>query len=199
MNMLPDEKNIQLPKPVLIGDISVEEALSKRKSVRIFSTKAVGLSELSQILWAAQGVTRDWGSRTAPSAGALYPLELFVVLSEGVFQYAPAKHQLLCLSRQDVIKALSKAALGQRCISEAPAIIVIAAVYERIEIKYGARAERYVKMEAGHAAQNILLQVLPLGMGAVPVGAFHDDQAIKVLGLPSGYTPLYLIPVGYIM
>ncbi len=192
------DKVIQLPKPASDGGISVEAALAKRESVRHFASSPLTPSLLSQILWAAQGITRDGGGRTAPSAGALYPLELYLALRDGFFHYIPRGHQLVHVSDHDFIDDLASVALGQQCIRESSAVVVIAAVYERIEQKYGRRGERYVKVEAGHAAQNILLQAVSQGIGAVPVGAFHDDDVRKVLSLPSDHEPLYLIPLGHI-
>jgi len=190
-------KVIQLPEPMFKGRVSVEEALSKRESIRHFTPEPLTPSVLSQVLWAAQGITRNWGGRTAPSAGALFPLELYLVLQEGFFHYVPRSHQLIRISDQNFIEDLTSAALGQQCIRESPAIIVITAVYERIERKYGKRGERYVKVEAGHAGQNILLQTVSLGLGAVPVGAFYDDRVKKALSLPVDQEPLYLIPLGH--
>lgn len=187
---------VELPSPVRKGKMSLEEVLNKRESVRSFSPQALTKQELSQLLWAAQGVTRNWGARTAPSAGALFPLEIYVVLKEGVFHYSPRNHHLVRTIEQDFRDILAQAALNQNCIREAPAIFIITAVYERTASKYGGRAERYVKMEAGHVAQNILLQATVLGLGAVPVGAFQDKQVQQALGLPSDHEPLYLIPVG---
>jgi SagB-type dehydrogenase family enzyme len=190
-------KVIQLPAPVLKGGVSVEEALAKRESIRHFAHEPLTPSELSQILWAAQGITRNWGGRTAPSAGALFPLELYLVLQEGFFYYSPHSHQLIRISDQNFIEDLTSAALGQQCVRESPAIVVITAVYERIERKYGKRGERYAKVEAGHAGQNILLQAVSLGLEAVPVGAFNDDHVRKALNLPVNQEPLYLIPLGH--
>jgi len=191
-------KVIQLPAPVLKGRVSVEEALSKRESIRHFTPDPLTTAELSQVLWAAQGITRNWGGRTAPSAGALFPLELYLVLQDGFFHYKPNSHQLIRISDQNFIEDLASAALDQQCVRESPAVVVITAVYERIERKYGKRGERYVKMEAGHAGQNILLQAVSLGLGAVPVGAFYDDHVKKVLSLPADQEPLYLIAFGHI-
>ncbi|HVO65226.1 MAG TPA: SagB/ThcOx family dehydrogenase [Syntrophales bacterium] len=190
-------KVIQLPAPAFKGRVSVEEALSKRESIRNFTSEPLTPSELSQVLWAAQGITRNWGGRTVPSAGALFPLEVYLVLQEGFFHYVPRSHQLIRISDQNFIEGLTSAALGQQCVRESPAIIVITAVYERIERKYGKRGERYVKVEAGHAGQNILLQAVSLGLGAVPVGAFYDDHVREVLSLPVDQEPLYLIPLGH--
>lgn len=193
-----EDNVIQLPAPLLHGGMSLEETLAKRESTRNFTSKPLTPSEISQVLWAAQGITRTWGGRAAPSAGALYPLEVYLVLREGLFHYIPRTHQLIRVSDQNLIGDLSAAALGQECVRESPAIIVITAVYERIERKYGRRGERYVKIEAGHAAQNIHLQAVSLRLGSVPVGAFNDDQVRKVLNLPINHEPLYLIPLGHI-
>ena len=193
---LSDKVN-QLPKPEIRGAMSLEETLAKRESVRNFSSEPLTLSEISQLLWAGQGITRSWGGRAGPSAGALYPLELYIVLPDGVFHYIHQRHQLVRLSEHRIFDTLARAALGQGCIQDAPAVIIITAVYERIERKYGGRGERYVKIEVGHAAQNILLQAVSLGLGAVPVGAFYDEQVKTILKLPSDHQPLYLIPVGH--
>jgi SagB-type dehydrogenase family enzyme len=197
MDLSQDSFVINLPSPAQKGKMSLEEALKKRESVRSFSSDPLTKEDLSQLLWAVQGITRDWGARTAPSAGALFPLEIYVVLKEGFFRYSPKGHNLVRIIQQDLRNTLSKAALGQNCIGEAPAVFVIAAVYERTSRKYGNRAERYVKMEAGHAGQNLLLQAVSLGLGAVPVGAFQDEQVQQALHLPVNHEPLYLIPVGW--
>jgi SagB-type dehydrogenase family enzyme len=196
MNPLQDHFVINLPSPGQKGRMSLEETLKNRESIRDFSSKPLTKEELSQLLWAVQGTTRDWGARTTPSAGALFPLEVYVVLKEGVFHYSPKDHSLSRNLEQDVRNQLAKTALGQDSVQKAPAVFVIAAVYERTSKKYGNRAERYVKMEAGHAGQNLLLQAVSLGLGAVPVGAFQDDKVKQVLNLPIDHEPLYLIPVG---
>lgn len=196
MSPINSQSVINLPSPVEKGKMSMEEALKHRESVRDFSSKSLTKEELSQLLWAAQGMTRDWGARTAPSAGALFPLEVYVVLKEGVFHYLPKDHRLSRDLDKDVRNQLADAALGQDCVRKAPAIFVIAAVYERTAKKYGNRAERYVKIEAGHAGQNLLLEAVSLGLGAVPVGAFYDEKVKQVLNLPVNHEPLYLIPVG---
>jgi SagB-type dehydrogenase family enzyme len=187
-----------LPPPHLEGALSLEEALQARRSVRTFTDEPLTLEEIGQLLWAAQGITDARGYRTAPSAGALYPLEVYAVTPEGVFHYDPAQHALLTVIAGDARDALSAAALGQQPVLEAPFILVITAVYERTEAKYGAdRGPRYVHLEAGHAGQNVLLQAVALGLGAVPIGAFHDDEVQQVLALPSDHLPLYLIPIGH--
>lgn len=188
---------IPLPTPGQRGEVSLEEALTRRRSIREFTEEGLTPAEISQLLWAAQGVTDPRGFRTAPSAGALYPLELYVATGEGVYHYSPQSHRLATLSPEDRRLRLWEAGLKQDALREAPVIIVIAAVYARTEAKYGPRAERYVHLEAGHAAQNILLQATTLDLGAVPIGAFYDQKVQEVLALPSDHEPLYLIPVGH--
>jgi len=187
-----------LPQPRLKGPVSVEEALARRRSVRQFAGKDLTIQQVSQLAWAAQGITEPQrGLRTAPSAGALYPLELYFVKRDGAFHYIPQGHKLIQLSDQDLRSALSQAALGQSPVRDAPLVIVIAAVYERTRVKYGARAERYVHIEAGHVGQNIHLQAVAFGLGSVSMGAFEDAAVARVLGLPADQTPIYIIPVGY--
>lgn len=186
-----------LPPPTLSGETSLEEALVRRRSVRKFGTQPLTSGELGQLLWAAQGITHQRGLRTAPSAGALYPLEMYVVTTDGVFHYQPHGHQLLVTGPQDTREKLYQAALHQEPVRQAPAVFIVTAVYERTAKKYGTeRSPRYVHLEAGHAAQNLLLEAAALGLGAVPIGAFHDEEIQKALGLPSDHQPLYLIPVG---
>lgn len=188
---------IILPKPDLNGTLSLEEALANRRSVRDYSDKPLTIEEIGQLLWAAQGITDTSGHRTAPSAGALYPLEIYVLLPDGFFHYIPAEHHLVLQKPGDLRTRLHTAALQQDSILNAPAIFVITAVYARTESKYGKeRSPRYVHLEAGHAAQNLLLQAVALDLGAVPIGAFLNDQVIEVLSLPDDHKPQYLIPVG---
>ena len=192
-------EEVILPKPWLKSNISLEEALNNRRSVRQFKPVDLKLEDISQILWAAQGITEiSTGFRTAPSAGALYPLELFIVKSDGLFQYVPEGHKLKKLNSSDLRSELMEASLSQKSVSEAPVDIVITAIYERTTVKYGNRGIRYVHMEAGHACQNILIEAAALELGAVPIGAFSDTEVQKVLGLPKDYIPLYVVPVGYI-
>jgi SagB-type dehydrogenase family enzyme len=195
-------ERIQLPEPKYIGVMSVEEALMKRRSVRVFKEGPVMLAELSQLIWAAQGVTDPRGPRTAPSAGALYPLELYVVagnvngLPQGLYKYGPGRHELLSVAKGDRRNDLCNAALGQSSIRRAALVLVLSGVYERTTAKYGERGIRYVHMEAGHAAQNVYLQAVPLGLGTVVIGAFHDEEVKKVLKLDDKERPLYIMPVG---
>ena len=190
------QERIALPTPNTTSDVSLEQALLSRRSVREYGTRALTLEEIGQLAWAAQGITSPEGFRTAPSAGALYPLELYVVLPQGVYHYRPAAHELARVKAGDFRDDLGDAAVRQRPVYEAPAVFVIAAVYERTAVKYGERAERYVHLEAGHAAQNLLLQAAALDLGAVPIGAFYDERVQAALGLAGDQAPLYLIPVG---
>ncbi len=189
---------VQLPAPEQKGKMSVEEALARRRSVRQFARQALTERELSQLLWAAQGITHPDGLRTTPSAGALYPLELYVATASGFYHYEPKGHRLVQLFDRDLRTSVRRAALDQEAITQAPAVFVIAAVYERTSRKYGAtRTPRYVHMEAGHAAENLLLEAAALGLGGVPIGAFDDDALHNVLALKRDCRPLYLIPVGH--
>ncbi len=197
-----NELIIELPEPRQRSGTSIEETLVKRRSTREYTSEPLTLLELSQLLWACQGVTDPRGYRTAPSAGALYPLEIYVVtgevegLPEGVYKYSPPEHQLSKVQAEDKRPELSRAALGQACVEEAAVDIVITAVYKRTTTKYGDRGVRYVHIETGHAAQNLCLQATALDLGVVTVGAFQDDQVKEILGLPDDEQPLYIIPVG---
>jgi len=186
-----------LPKPAQEGKRSLEEVLAARRSVRKFADAALSEQQIAQLCWAAQGVTEPKrGFRTAPSAGATYPLELYVVTAAGVRRYVPDRHELIEHQAGDVRPRLQQAALDQPWVGAAPAVFVIAADVQRTTRRYGQRAERYVFMEVGHAAQNLLLQAVALELGAVPVGAFEDDRVSEVLRLPEGQRPMYLLPVG---
>jgi SagB-type dehydrogenase family enzyme len=187
-----------LPEPKTSGPVSLEAALQSRRSTRDFTSQELDPGEISQLLWAAQGIADPRGFRTAPSAGALYPLELYIVTADGVFHYLPQKHALEVIRGGDLHAPLHDAALGQDPVLEAPLVMVIAALYERTQAKYGPeRSPRYVHLEAGHAAQNVLLQAVALDLGAVPIGAFYDAEVQAILGLPEDHEPLYLIPIGH--
>lgn len=196
--IMPAPETILLPTPGLKGRLMLEEALMKRRSVREFTEEPLTLEELGQLLWAVQGITDPAGYRTAPSAGALYPLEVYLLTHEGVYHYDPPGHCLSLHQHGDLRLALRAVALRQEPVLKAPAVFVMTAVYERTEKKYGKeRGPRYVHLETGHAAQNLLLQAVALDLGAVPIGAFIDDQVKEVLSLPDSHQPLYLIPVGH--
>jgi len=193
----PQADTVALLTPRPDGPLSLEQALARRRSVREFTDEPLTWAEISQLLWAAQGITSGWGGRTAPSAGALYPLEIYVATPDGLYHYIPAGHKVEITSQEDLRQVIWRASLRQSAIRQAPAVFVITAVYERTAAKYGDRARRYVHLEAGHAAQNLLLQAVALNLGAVVIGAFYDDQLAKGLSLPADRAPLYVIPVGH--
>jgi len=202
-HQVPSEIEVKLPEPSHDSGVSIEETLLKRRSVRDYTGEPLTLPEVSQLLWAAQGTTDPRGLRTAPSAGATYPLQTYVVvgdvenLTEGVYRYKSAEHKLVKTSEDGDCRAqLAGAALGQSWVKEGAVSIVFTAVYERTTRRYGDRGVRYVHMEVGHAAQNVYLQAVALGLGTVTIGAFHDDRVGEILKLPQNEQPLYIIPVG---
>lgn len=192
---------LKLPDPETSGDMSVEQAIGKRRSLRHYSG-SLALADVSQLLWAAQGETHPDGYRAAPSAGALYPLEVYLVagnvagLSPGVYRYRPGEHDLIPLETSDLRKELTSAAYGQSFMQTAPAVLVITGVYQRTRKKYDQRARRYVHMEVGHAAENVYLQAEARGLGTLVMGAFDDERVKAALGLPDDHQPLGLMPVG---
>ena len=199
---------ISLPKPSYKGTVSVEEALKARRTHRSFSDRAVTLEQFSQMLWAAYGVTaKNFGLhlKTAPSAGALYPLDIYGVVGEktvetlasGVYHYRPDDHSINLIKEGDLRVGLAKRSLQQMWIAEAPFILVLTGEYQRSTIKYGRRGVTYTYIETGHVGQNIFLQAEALGLKAGIVGAFNNKQVIKALGLPASHDPLVLMPVGY--
>jgi SagB-type dehydrogenase family enzyme len=203
-NMSPSisSKTIPLPEPRYAGEVSVEQALQQRRSVRTYTDDPLEISEISQILWAAQGITSRRGFRAAPSAGALYPLELYLIagnvknLPAAIYKYRPQDRALLQIVLQDRRSDLSRAALHQGSIKDAPAVILFCAVYERTTGKYGQRGIRYVDMEVGHAAQNVCLQAIALGLHTTVIGAFRDAEVERIAKLPAEEKPLYFVPVG---
>lgn len=186
-----------LPAPRTSGSTSLEEALAARRSVRDFAERALSLDQVGQLLWAAQGVTGASGGRTAPSAGALYPLRLYVVLPERVLLYQPAGHRARVWREGDRRGRLAGASYQRDVVADAPAVVVVAADVAVTRAKYGERAQRYADLEAGHATQNLLLEATALGLGAVPMGSFDDRAVGRAVPLAAGETPLYLVPVGY--
>jgi SagB-type dehydrogenase family enzyme len=195
-------KVTKLPQPKLDGKLSLEKAISQRRSEREYKDEALLLSDISQILWAAQGITHPSGYRAAPSAGALYPIEICVAagqvqgLPAGVYRYRPQGHDLLHTAEGDKRAALAAAALGQSWVKNAPAVVIISAVYERTTRKYRDRGIKYVHYEAGHVAQNISLQAVSLDLGTVDIGAFYDSEVKKVLNLANEEEPLIIMPLG---
>ena len=199
---LEDGVRVKLMEPRRDGDVSIERTLQNRRSTREYTGEPLTLQEVSQLLWAAQGITDPRGFRTAPSAGALYPLEVYLVvgdvqnLEEGVYRYEPLEHELVMVLDGEKRAELSGAALKQDWVKEAAIDIVFAGVYERTTVKYGERGIRYVHMEVGHAAQNLCLQATAMDLGIVTVGAFYDEQVKEVLNLSENEQPLYIISIG---
>src|SRR4030042_1513127 len=189
---------VKLPKPRAKGSFSIVEILHQRRSVRDYKKSSLSLEEVSQCLWAGTG--KNLYRRTAPSAGATYPLEIYLVVGEvkelepGLYQYSYSRHSLERIREQDIRKKLCRSALGQSMIEEAPIDIIIAGDYDRTTGHYGQRGIRYVHMEVGHVGQNISLQAVALNMGTVMIGAFDDKQVKEILRIEE--EPLYIIPVG---
>lgn len=188
---------IKLPAAQTTSKMSLEEALLSRRSRRKVSPKALPMATVGQLLWAAQGITLpNKGFRTAPSAGARYPLRLYVLLPTGLWSYEPKGHSLLQKSSRDLRKALWEHVYSRPWLDNAPAMFLIAADYRRTEEKYGKKARRFVHIEAGHAGQNLLLQSTTLGLHGVGVGAFHPERTRKVLSLPAKQELLYVFVMG---
>ena len=196
---------IYLSPPAQKGGMSLAEAIARRRSIRDFTPEPISQSELSEILWAAQGITdKSWRCRTVPSAGATYPLEFFVVcggsgikeMDDGIYHYNIDSHSLTRHHKEDARLALARAAIDEESIYQAPVDIVICAEYERTLRTYGARGERYVHLEVGHAGQNIYLQATALGLATVAIGAFYDERVREVLRLDKQTKPLYIMPLG---
>jgi len=207
---------IKLPSPQLKGKVSLEETILRRRAVRRYRSEPLNLSQLSQILWSAQGITGTGEFRAAPSAGATYPLEIFVVvgkqgviageakqspaeLQAGIYHYEAASHSLSLHKPADLRLDLARATLDQEFIIDAPVDIVICALYHRTSYRYGRRGERYAHIEVGHVGENIHLQVVALGLATVEVGAFHDEEVRTVLGVDEQIKPLYIMPLGKAM
>jgi SagB-type dehydrogenase family enzyme len=188
--------SIALPAPRTLGALSLERALFQRRSMRELGPRSLTLDELGQLCWAAQGVSGLDGERTAPSAGALYPLELLIALPDAVHRYRPATHRLERHTGGDRRARLGAAAHHQSFVEHAPAVFVIAAIFSTTAARYGDRGARFVLLEAGHAAQNLLLEATALGLGGVPVGAFDDGAVHDALDLVRVVAPIYLLPVG---
>lgn len=199
------EETIKLPPPATKGGMALTEALHLRRTVRHFATRPLDLAQLSQLLWEADGLSDPQGHRTSPSAGATYPLDLYVVVGErgvtnlpdGIYRYDVRAQALAPLARGDFRTAVARACLNQAWMTEAPVLVVIAGEYRRCTARYGQRGIRYTHMEAGNVSQNLFLAAESLGLGAGIVGAFEDQALAQVLKLPSAHEPLLVMPVGY--
>ena len=204
-----NDSTIQLPKADTTGKVSIEKALHTRRSVREYANEPITAEEASQLLWAAYGVSDSTSHpglylKTTPSAGALYPLSIYLVagnienLDAGLYKYKPDGHCLIKKKEGDLRKPLYEAALMQSTILEAKALILISCDYSKTTIKYDNRGKRYVHMEAGHTAQNVYLQGCALDIGVCVIGAFSDELISKKMSLPEGETPLYVVAMGKI-
>ncbi len=198
-----EKQGVALPQPSVSGDMSVEEALHERRSIRRYGDAPLPLRDIGQLAWAAQGITEERrGLRTSPSAGATYPLEIYFLITgleeipDGLYRYVTRGHRLEKVLSGDRRGDLFESALYQDAIMSAPVVMVITGVEERTARRYGQRATRYVHMEAGHAAQNVSLQAVALGIGTVVIGAFDDSAVVQALRLDEGESPLYLMPLG---
>ena len=197
---------MRLAEPKLDGTLSLERAIHRRRTIRSFDKKILTIEQLSQLLWSAQGITEERGfKRAAPSAGALYPMDIYGAvgkdcvekLAPGVYHYEPANHSVSLVREGDLRRDIAIAALGQMWISDAPLTFLITAEYSRIMVKYGQRGIRYAMIEAGHIGQNIFLQSQAIGLGSGIVGAFDDEKLIQVMGIKKSHEPLLIMPVGY--
>ena len=196
---------IKLPPPVIRGGMPLAEALKDRRTVRSFASRPLDLGQISQLLWSADGTSDSRGLRTSPSAGATYPLDLYLVVGErgvkdlpaGVYHYQVAAHALTPVAPGDVRAAVARASLHQGWMAQAPVLVVITGEYRRCTARYGERGVRYTHMEAGNVSQNLFLAAEALGLGAGIVGAFEDQALARAAQLPPAHEPLLVMPVGY--
>ncbi len=199
----------KLPKPSFTGNMPVEAAIVAKKTARNFGSTPLTLGQVSQLLWSANGntsgdATTGATAKVTPSAGALYPLEIFLItgndtvtgLTAGVYKYDPVGNSLETISSGDSRASVAQAALSQMWLARAPALIVIAADFGRTTSKYGPRGTQYVFMEAGNSNQNIYLQATALGLRVGTVGAFHDNLVMEAIKLPKGISPILIVAVG---
>ena len=199
-------KPMRLPPPILDGKVSVEKAIKERRTVRSFTSRALTAQQLSQILWAAQGITEEGGNkRAAPSGGALYPADVYAVTGKnkieempaGVYHYHPVNHSLDKIVEGDKRTEIAVACLRQMWMASAPVLFVVTVEYRRITMKYGERGIQYAQMEVGHIGQNIFLQALALGLAAGIVGAFDDQAVARATYARKNHEPLIIMPVGW--
>lgn len=200
---LPDSSvTVSLPEPRYDSDVSLEESLLARRSVREFSSEPLSLEIISQLLWAAQGITDKAGHRTAPSAIAIYPLSIYVVVGNvpeivpGVYIYDPSDYSIERIIDGDIRDSLSEAAMGQTSVRQGAVSFVITADFGLVMSRFGEKGERFATLEAGHATQNLCLQAAALDIGVVTAGAIDDEKIAAVLELPDNLTPLYVVPAG---
>jgi SagB-type dehydrogenase family enzyme len=204
--ILGKEDPMNLPAPTMGGHVNVEKAIKQRRTVRSFADEPLTVDQLSQLLWAAQGITDDGGlKRAAPSGGALYPIDVYAVVGKtgvrgldyGVYHYDPPRHAIHRILDKDARERVAMAALGQMWMAAAPLTLVLTAEYRRITVKYGGRGERYAMIEVGHIGQNLFLQCEALGLGAGIVGAFDDKKVARVISAKKNHEPLIIMPIGW--
>jgi SagB-type dehydrogenase family enzyme len=196
---------IKLPPPATTGGMPLAEALQIRRTVRHFAIRCLDLAQLSQLLWEADGVSGSQGHRTSPSAGATYPVDLYLVVGErgvtslqaGIYHYEVTPHALMPVARGNFHPLVARACLSQAWMAGAPVMVVITGEYRRCTARYGERGIRYTHMEAGNVSQNLFLAAESLDLGAGIVGAFEDQALAQVLKLPPAHEPLLVMPVGY--
>jgi SagB-type dehydrogenase family enzyme len=190
-------EQVQLPEPDIEGTMPLESCITKRRSVRRYSGEPLTVAQISQLCWAAQGITDTLnGHRAVPSAGATFPAEIFIVTPDGIFRYLSDTHGLQTVSDDDVRPELCNACLGQGFVKQAPLSVIIGMIPKRTTGQYGARGERYVVLEAGHIAQNLHLQAIALGLDSVAVGAYKDNAVAEAVKLPEEIEPVYIVTIG---
>ena len=196
------KKVTNLPEPNLQSNFSLEQALKQRRSRRDFSDNPISLNQLSQVLWAAYGITKEPIYKTAPSAGAIYPMTIYVStckvknMENGFYRYIPETHSLKLIDDNNYKKIIYKLGYRQNCLKNPAFTILMAANFNKIENRYGNKAKRYTFMEAGHISQNIYLQVESLGLGTVAVGAFNEASMNKNLPVKAEENIIYIMPIG---
>ncbi len=194
-------REIKLPNPKLKSKISLEEAIIRRKSLRAYTKSPLSLKEISQLLFAGQGLLKE-SRRTTPSAGAFYPIEIYLSalritgLFSGLYQYLPNGHKLKKITSANRMAKLAEAAFGQIWVKNASAVIIICGDFKKTTGKYQDKGRDFVTMEAGHAAQNISLQAAALNLGILCVGGFNEEEVKKTLNIEKNKKVFYLMPVG---
>jgi SagB-type dehydrogenase family enzyme len=205
-NSIAQEGVMKLPPPSVNGTVSLEQAINQRRTVRKFASRPLEVHQVSQLLWSAQGITEENGfKRAAPSAGALYPMDIYVVVGHnsvaqmeaGIYQYDPKGHVLSLVVKSDLREVVARAAFSQMWIARAPLSMVVTAEFKRVTVKYKKRGVIYAVIEAGHMGQNLFLQAEALGLKAGIVGAFHEKKLIEALKLSAGHNPVLIMPMGY--
>jgi SagB-type dehydrogenase family enzyme len=192
----PASNRIELPKPDLSAGIPLNQALAGRRTPvpRAFLPTPLTKAELSQILWAANGLTGPEERRTAPSAANQHYVHIFVTSAEGFFEYLPVGHQLQKISGEDLRAKFS----NQQAVTQAPTVLLLVGDYERAAVRYpGEKGPRFIALEGGHIAQNVLLEASALGLGAVPVGGFEPKDVNKAASLPAQQSSIYLLTIGH--